>query len=109
MFTSDVALRRGSCLEDRFPKWLDRFPLGPTAACQYLLTAEGVVKIWKMEEGRGVIASPELPPGHGTWVRFSDILARDTERWRSAAAWSFEVVQRRQDGFTFVATDVRKV
>ncbi|MEV4079357.1 cold-shock protein [Nonomuraea fuscirosea] len=71
--------------------------------------AEGVVKIWKMEEGWGVIASSEFPQGHEAWVHFSDILGPGYRTLEIGGRVEFEVVQRRQDGFDFVATHVRRL
>ncbi|SEG99225.1 cold shock protein (beta-ribbon, CspA family) [Nonomuraea solani] len=69
--------------------------------------ADGVVKIWKMEEGWGVIASPDLPAGHDAWAHFSDILAEGYRALEAGQRVEFEIVQREQDGFAYVATNVR--
>jgi CspA family cold shock protein len=71
--------------------------------------AEGVVKIWKMEEGWGMIASPELPAGHDAWVHYSDILGPGCRTLEIGGRVELEIVQRRQDGFDFVATNIRRL
>lgn len=71
--------------------------------------ALGVVKVWHMEEGWGVITSPELPPGHDAWSHFSLILAEGYRYLEPGDRVEFEPVRRDQDGYAFVATDVRKL
>ncbi|WP_263656674.1 cold-shock protein [Nonomuraea aurantiaca] len=62
-----------------------------------------------MEEGWGAIAPPELSPGHDDWVHFSDILGPGYRTLAIGGRVEFEIVQRRRDGFDFVATDIREL
>jgi cold shock protein len=71
--------------------------------------AHGVVKLWKTEEGWGVVSSSELPSGRDAWAHFSDILAEGYRFLESGDQVEFEIIQRRQDGFDFVAANVRKL
>ncbi|WP_049576059.1 cold-shock protein [Nonomuraea sp. SBT364] len=71
--------------------------------------AEGTVKVWHAEQGWGVISSPDLPAGQDAWAHFSDIVAEGYRSLEAGERVTFEIVQRPQDGYDFVATDVRAV
>ena len=54
-----------------------------------------------------MIASPGLPPGHDAWAHFSDVLMPGYRVLEAGDRVAFEIVRQWQDGFDYVATDIR--
>ncbi|MER6949096.1 cold shock domain-containing protein [Nonomuraea sp. NPDC000554] len=69
----------------------------------------GTVKFWKAEQGWGAISSPELPTGRDAFAHFSDIVGDGYRVLEAGDPVEFDVVERRQDSFDFVATNVRQL
>ncbi|MEV4225453.1 cold shock domain-containing protein [Nonomuraea sp. NPDC049725] len=72
-------------------------------------TVHGMVKVWHAEEGWGVLSSPSLPDGHDAWAHFSNIIAEGYRSLRAGERVTFEIVRREQDGFQYVAENVRSL
>ncbi|MFD1935001.1 MULTISPECIES: cold-shock protein [Nonomuraea] len=69
----------------------------------------GTVKFWKSDKGWGAISSPDLPPGKDAFAHFSDIVAEGFRELHPGDTVEFDLVERSQDSFDFVATNVRKL
>jgi CspA family cold shock protein len=70
--------------------------------------AHGTVRFWKAEKGWGAISSPELPPGRDAFAHFSDIVASGYRELKAGDEVEFDVVERQQDSFHYVAENIRK-
>ncbi|MFI7611631.1 cold-shock protein [Nonomuraea terrae] len=69
--------------------------------------ARGTVKFWKAEKGWGAISSPELPAGRDAFAHFSDIVASGYRSLEAGDEVEFDVVERPQDSFDYVAENIR--
>ncbi|SFL13523.1 hypothetical protein SAMN05216275_15816 [Streptosporangium canum] len=57
--------------------------------------------------GHDLLARAAL--GHDACAHFSDILAEGHQVLKPSDCVGFEIIQRRQDGFDFVATNIHKL
>ncbi|WP_433435853.1 cold-shock protein [Nonomuraea sp. CA-141351] len=73
------------------------------------MRTRGTVKFWKDDKGWGAISSPELPPGRDAWAHFSDIVAEGYRSLEAGDEVEFDVVERSQDSFDYVAENIRKL
>ncbi|WP_188189432.1 cold-shock protein [Nonomuraea sp. SYSU D8015] len=69
----------------------------------------GTVKFWKADKGWGAISSPELPPGRDAFAHFSDIAASGYRELEAGDEVEFDVVERSQDSFDYVAENIRRL
>ncbi|MEV0199559.1 cold shock domain-containing protein [Nonomuraea sp. NPDC050691] len=69
----------------------------------------GTVKFWKTDRGWGAISSTALPPGRDAFAHFSDIVATGYRALEEGDEVEFDLVERRQDSFDYVAVNIRKL
>lgn len=71
--------------------------------------ARGIVKANDDDEGWGVIASAELPPGHDAWVLFRAIEADGYRSLTVGASVDVDFEAAMQDGWQYRVTRVRQL
>jgi cold shock protein len=68
----------------------------------------GTVKFWKADKGWGAISSPELPAGRDAFAHFSEVVGSGYRILAEGDEVEFDVVERSQDSFGYVAENIRK-
>ncbi|MEU8354454.1 cold shock domain-containing protein [Nonomuraea sp. NPDC048882] len=68
----------------------------------------GTVKFWKADRGWGAISSPELPAGRDAFAHFSEVVGEGYRVLEEGDEVEFDLVERPQDSFDYVAENIRK-
>ncbi|HEU0288784.1 MAG TPA: hypothetical protein VFR22_17165 [Nocardioidaceae bacterium] len=68
------------------------------------MRASGVVRIWRAEDGWGVIDSPDTPGG--CWASFVSVLVLGYRALEAGQSVEFDYEPAEQDGFSFRAIEV---
>ena len=74
-----------------------------------VVMTRGTVKFWKAEKGWGAISSPELPAGRDAFAHFSDVVEIGYRSLEAGEEVEFDLVERSQDSFDYVAENVRRL
>ncbi|WP_407674480.1 cold-shock protein [Nonomuraea glycinis] len=74
-----------------------------------VVMTRGTVKFWKAEKGWGAISSPELPAGRDAFVHFSNMVEDGYRSLEVGEEVEFDLVERSQDSFDYVAENVRRL
>ncbi len=74
-----------------------------------VVMTRGTVKFWKAEKGWGAISSPELPADRDAFAHFSEMVESGYRSLEAGEEVEFDLVERSQDSFDYVAENVRRL
>jgi CspA family cold shock protein len=83
--------------------------LVPQVISDNMIMTRGTVKFFKAEKGWGAISSPALPADRDAFVHFSDIVGSGYRVLEAGEEVEFDLVERSQDSFDYVAENVRRL